>query len=47
MIYDDPGIAFQRHHFQMFSDVVDDYFYTTSQEWVMDLNIGSESLVFE
>jgi hypothetical protein len=31
----------------MFCDVVEDYSYTISQEWVTDLNTGSESLAFQ
>jgi hypothetical protein len=30
----------------MFCDVVEDHSYTISQEWVIDLNTGCESLAF-
>jgi hypothetical protein len=46
MMYDETDTTFQRQQFQMFSDVVDDHSYAICQEWVTDLNTGSESLAF-
>ena len=46
MMYVDPESSFQKAHFQMFCDVVEDYSYTISQEWVTNLNMGTESLAF-
>jgi hypothetical protein len=43
VIYDDLDIAFQKQHFQMFSDVVNDHSYIINQEWITDLNCSSYS----
>jgi hypothetical protein len=45
-LYCDPETSFRRSHFQQFCDIVDDHSFTITQEWVMDLNDGSESLSF-
>ena len=44
MMYCDSGTSFQLIHFELFSDVVADHFHTISQEWITDLNNGTESL---
>jgi hypothetical protein len=46
MMYMDLETSFQKQYFQMFCDVVEDYSYTITQEWVIDLNTGSEKLAF-
>jgi hypothetical protein len=46
MMYVDSETSFQKAHFHMFCDVVEDHSYTISQEWVTDLNTGAESLAF-
>jgi hypothetical protein len=46
MMYVDPTTSFQKLHFQQFCDIVEDYSYTITQEWVTDLNDGCESLAF-
>jgi hypothetical protein len=46
MMYVDPETSFQKQHFQMFCDVVEDHFYTISQEWITDLNTCCEILAF-
>jgi hypothetical protein len=46
MMYGDPKTSFQRTHFQMFCDVLNDHSYTISQEWVTDLNTSNETLSF-
>lgn len=46
MMYVDPATSFQKLHFQHFCDIVDDYSYTITHEWVTDLNDGCESLAF-
>jgi hypothetical protein len=46
MMYVDPETSLQKQHFQKFCDVVEDCSYTITQEWVIDLNTGSESLAF-
>jgi hypothetical protein len=43
-LYCDPETYFGRAHFQQFCDIVDDHSFTITQEWVTDLNDGSESL---
>jgi hypothetical protein len=43
MMYCDSAISFQPIHFQLFTDVVADHSHTISQEWVTDLNNGTES----
>jgi hypothetical protein len=46
MMYCDTSSSFQPLYFPLFTDVVDDYSYTISQEWVIDLNNGAKSLGF-
>jgi hypothetical protein len=46
MLYDDPDTAFQAQHFQLFCDIVEDHLYATTQEWVINLNTGIETLAF-
>jgi hypothetical protein len=46
MMYCDPDASFSLAHFPLFNDIVTDHSYTISQEWVTDLNNGSETLVF-
>jgi hypothetical protein len=46
MMYGDPDTSFQRTHFQMFCDFLDDHSYSISQEWVTDFNTGNETLSF-
>jgi hypothetical protein len=45
-LYCDPKTSFWRSHFQQFCDIVDDHSFTITQEWVTDLNNGSESMSF-
>jgi hypothetical protein len=44
--YLDPKTSFRRSQFQQFCDIVDDHSFTITQEWMTDLNDGSESLAF-
>ena len=46
MMYSDPDTAWQPQHFEMFHDILHDYSYSISQEWVTDLNTGVETLSF-
>jgi hypothetical protein len=46
MMYVDPDASFSPTHFPLFNDIVTDHSYTISQEWVTDLNNGSETLGF-
>jgi hypothetical protein len=46
MMYCDPDASFSPAHFPLFNDIVTDHSYTISQEWVVDLNDGSETLAF-
>ena len=46
MMYVDPNASFSPAHFPLFNDIVTDHSYTISQEWVTDLNDGSETLGF-
>jgi hypothetical protein len=45
-LYCNLETSFRKSHFQEFCDIVDDYSFTITQEWVTDLNDGSESLSF-
>jgi hypothetical protein len=45
-MYVDLESNFQKTHFQMFSDVVEDHSYTITQEWITNLNTEFESLAF-
>ena len=46
MMYVDTESSFQRQHFQMFRDIIDDHSYAISQEWVVDFNDGTKTLGF-
>jgi len=46
MMYSDNDTAWQKHHFEMFHDLLHDRSYSISQEWVTDLNTGVETLAF-
>jgi hypothetical protein len=46
MMYCDPDASFSPAHFTLFNDIVIDHLYTISQEWVTDLNNGSETSAF-
>jgi hypothetical protein len=46
MMYYDADASFSPVHFPLFNDIVIDHSYTTSQEWVTNLNNGSETLAF-
>jgi hypothetical protein len=37
MTYMDPETSFQKQHFHMFCDMVEDHSFTISQEWVTNL----------
>jgi hypothetical protein len=45
-MYCDANASFSPIHFPLFNDIVADHSYTISQEWITDLNNGSESLAF-
>jgi hypothetical protein len=45
-LYCDPATCFGRAHFQQLCDIVDDHAFTITEEWMTDLNDGSESLSF-
>jgi hypothetical protein len=47
MMYVDQETSFQKQHFQMFCNVVEEHSYTITQECVTDLNTGSKSLPSE
>jgi hypothetical protein len=46
MMYYDPDASFSPVHFPLFNDIVTNHSYTISQEWVTNLNNGSETLAF-
>jgi hypothetical protein len=46
MMYYDADASFFPTHFPLFNDIFTDHSYTISQEWITDLNNGSESLAF-
>jgi hypothetical protein len=46
MMYCDPDASFSPAQFPLFNDIVTDHSYTISQEWITDLNDGSEILAF-
>jgi hypothetical protein len=46
MMYLDPSGNYQREHFQVFSDVVENSSNTITQDWVIDLNNGTETFDF-
>jgi hypothetical protein len=46
MMYYDPDASFSPVHVLLFNDIVTDHSYTISQEWVTDLNNGSQTLAF-
>ena len=46
MMYCDSYTSFQPIHFQLFSDVVANHSHMISQEWVTNLNDGSETLAY-
>jgi hypothetical protein len=47
MMYSDAETSFQKQHFPIFVDVVNNHSNTITQEWMTDLNIGCESLAFQ
>ena len=47
MIYCNVDASFSPAHFPLFNDIVVDHSYTISQEQIIDLNNGSETLAFE
>ena len=46
LMYCDDDTAWQKQHFEMLHDIIDDHSFCISQEWVTDLNIGVETLSF-
>jgi L-rhamnose mutarotase len=46
MMYSNPSNNYQREHFQVFSNVVENNFATIMQDWVIHLNNGTKTLVF-
>jgi hypothetical protein len=47
MMYCNPDASFSPAHFPLFNDIMTDHSYTIGQEWVTDLNNGSETLAFQ
>ena len=47
MMYSDCDMTWLKSHFEMFHDIINDHFYTITQEWVTDLNMGSQTLAFQ
>ena len=46
MMYYDANASFSPAHFPRFNDIVTDHSYTISQDWVTNLNNGSETHAF-
>jgi hypothetical protein len=44
-MYSNPSNNYQREHFQVFSDVVENSFATITHDWVTNFNNGMESSV--
>jgi len=45
-MYYDPSINYQREHFQVFSDVVENNSTIILQDWVIDLHNGTKRFLF-